>query len=389
VPTAEVRADLAFRRLFRGAPEGVWTAPGRVNLIGEHTDYNDGFALPFALAQTTAVAIRSVPGRAARIWSETYDSLVTIRARKPREGEVRWYDYVAGVQWALAEAGFTVPGVEIAVASDVPTGAGLSSSAALECAVLTALCDLHALDLPLSDRPALAQRAENGYVGVPCGILDQTASLLCRTGCALHIDFRTMATRQVSMPATILVTNTHAAHRHADGAYARRRASCHAAADILGLRALRDATVAELAGIRDPLIRKRARHVVTENQRVNDTVTALDASNLTTVGRLLTASHLSMRDDFEITVPEVDLAVSAALDAGALGARMTGGGFGGCVVALIGPDDVDTVAAAVRAAFRTAGYRAPTTFVSVPGAGARRAPAPGGPASTSSTRYNS
>jgi galactokinase len=366
------RADQTFRQVFQAAAAGIWTAPGRVNLIGEHTDYNDGFALPYALAQTTAVAVRPSRDGRSRVWSEVYPGLIDITARRPRDGDACWYDYVAGILWTLERAGHDVPGVEIAIASDVPTGAGLSSSAALECSVLSALCDLGALDIPIADRPALAQRAENAYVGVPCGIMDQAASLLCRDGHALLIDARGMETTYVPLDATILVIDTRAPHRHADGEYARRRTSCHAAARTLGVPALRDATPDDLDRIPDDVVRRRARHVVTENQRVIDTVAALGSGDMAAVGCLMTASHVSMRDDFEITVPEVDLAVASALGAGATGARMTGGGFGGCVLALVEPDRVDAVADAVTGAFANAGFGPPAAFVSVPSAGARR-----------------
>ena len=356
----------------------AWFAPGRLNLIGEHTDYNDGFVLPFALPQRTVVR-GSVHGETQwTVTSSTYGETVGFGEDDLRPGRITgWAGYVAGVVWALREAGHAVPFARFSIDSDVPVGSGLSSSAALECAVLTALVDLGRLDLPTADRPRLAQRAENDYVGVPCGVMDQAAATLCRAGHALFLDCRTLDVAHIPFDVAaaglaVLVIDTNAPHRHADNEYAERRRSCEAAARDLGLAALRDVTdlPAALAALPDPVTRRRVRHVVTENQRVRDVVARLRAGELDRIGPLLTASHESMRDDYEITVPEVDLAVTAALDAGALGARMTGGGFGGCVLALVAADTTDTVAHAVRVAFAGRGFTAPNTFIAEPGPGA-------------------
>jgi galactokinase len=291
-----------------------------------------------------------------------------------------WGSYVAGVVWALREAGFDVPGARMVLASDVPLGAGLSSSAALECAVLTALVDLaDGLDLPIERRPSLAQRAENRYVGAPTGIMDQSASTLCRAGHALFLDCRSLETAHIPFDLSaaglaILVVDSRAPHRHADGEYADRRAACEAGAAALGVPALRDVSIEELpdalARLDDDTIRRRVRHIVTENQRVLQTVELLRAGRLTDIGPLMTASHASMRDDFEITVPEVDTAVEASLAAGAYGARMTGGGFGGCVLALVDADAADRVSAAVADAFEGHGFAAPVAFPAAPSKGA-------------------
>ncbi|MDW5326420.1 galactokinase [Plantactinospora sp. KLBMP9567] len=364
-------------------PAGVWAAPGRVNLIGEHTDYNDGFVLPFALPQRTVVAAAPERGRRWTVWSEQAGERISFgRADAAEPGRVTgWGAYVAGVVWALREAGHDVPVARLAIASDVPLGAGLSSSAALESAVLTALADLGELDLPLADRPALAQRAENGYAGMPCGIMDQSASLRCQPGHALFLDCRTLAVEQVPFDLdaaglAILVIDSNAPHRHVGGEYAARRAACESAAGTLGVPALRDVTVdrldAALARLDDETVRRRVRHVVTENQRVRQTVELLRAGRLAEIGPLLTASHTSMRDDFEITVPEVDTAVEAALTAGAYGARMTGGGFGGCVLALVDAAAAEAVASAVTEAYAARGFRAPSSFTVTPGPGAVR-----------------
>ncbi|OLB77968.1 MAG: galactokinase [Actinobacteria bacterium 13_2_20CM_2_71_6] len=360
--------------------DGVWAAPGRINLIGEHTDYNDGFVLPFALPLRTTVAASLVDGPQWTASSAQEPGTLTFGPGELRPGGVDgWGRYVAGVVWALRDAGFAVPGARLDIRSDVPVGAGLSSSHALECAVLTALCDLGGLDLPLPDRPRLVQRAENEYVGAPTGIMDQTASMLCRAGYALFLDCRSMAVEHIpfdlaSVGLAILVIDSRAPHRHSDGEYGVRRRTCEEAARILGLPALRDVTDLDdaLGRLPDEVSRRRVRHVVTENQRVLDTVDLLHAGRFADIGPLLTASHASMRDDYEITVPEVDTAVSAALDAGAYGARMTGGGFGGCVLALIDAAAADSVSTAVAKAYAEAGFTAPATFSAVPSGGATR-----------------
>ncbi|MEH0970933.1 galactokinase [Micromonospora sp. CPCC 205546] len=377
------RADAAFRSAYGEPPAGRWAAPGRANLIGEHTDYNDGFVLPFALPLRTVVAAAPQPGGTWTVCSELTDGTVTFGADEVTgSGRVAgWGAYVAGVVWALREAGHDVPGARLAIASDVPLGAGLSSSAALEAAVLAALVDLGGLDLPAGRRPRLAQRAENDYVGAPTGIMDQSAVIRCRAGHALFLDCRDESVEQVPFDLdaaglAVLVVDSRAPHRHADGEYAARRASCERAAGLLGVAALRDVPADGLADalarLDEDETRRRVRHVVTENQRVLDTVALLRAGRVREIGPLLTASHASMRDDFEITVPEIDTAVEAALAAGALGARMTGGGFGGCVLALVDAERADAVAEAVTAAYAERGFAAPGHVAVLPGPGATR-----------------
>jgi galactokinase len=362
-----------FQRVYGMPPAGVWAAPGRVNLIGEHTDYNDGYVLPFALPQRTYVAAALSGGPEWTVWSAQPDEAVSFPGTGLAPGAVSgWAAYVAGVVWALQERGYDVPPARLAITSDVPLGAGLSSSAALECAVLTCLLDLAGLEVPVPERPALAQRAENEYVGVPCGIMDQTAAVLCRTGHALFLDCRTGGTEHVPFDATLLVIDTRAPHQLVTGEYAVRRAACEQAARTLGIPALRDARESDLDRLTDPLIRRRARHVVTENQRVLDTVALLRAGSVTGIGPLLSASHASMRDDYEITVPEVDVAAASAEAAGAHGARMTGGGFGGCVIALVDAAAVEAVATEVATAFAARGFTAPTWFTATPHSGASR-----------------
>jgi galactokinase len=379
---AEVRARSGFGRRYAEQPVGVWAAPGRVNLIGEHTDYNDGFVLPFALTRRTAVAAAPGPEDRWTVHSEQTGETVEFTVDDLVPGGVPgWAGYVAGIAWVLREAGHPAPGARLSIASDVPFGAGLSSSAALECAVLTALVDLGGADLPIGDRPALAQRAENVYVGMPCGIMDQTASTLCRAGHALFLDCRSLEVDHIPFdPAAaglaVLVIDTRAPHRHVTGEYAARRASCEEAARALGLAALRDLDAADLpaalGALPDELTGRRVRHVVSENRRVLDTVDLLRSGRVREVGPLLTASHASMRDDFEITVPETDAAVEAALAAGAYGARMTGGGFGGCVLALAPATDAPAVEAAVTSHYVARGWATPVCFVADPAAGATR-----------------
>ncbi|MGC4777272.1 galactokinase [Micromonospora chalcea] len=381
--TVADRAAAGFRQRYGTEPAGRWAAPGRVNLIGEHTDYNDGFVLPFALPLRTVVAAAPAPDGRWTVWSELDDEPVEFGAAEADEpgGVDGWAAYVAGVVWALRAAGHDVPGARLAVASDVPVGSGLSSSAAIESAVLAALVGLGGLDLPAQAWPRLAQRAENDYVGAPTGIMDQSAVIRGRAGHALFLDCRTEEVEQIPFDLdaaglAVLVIDSRAPHRHADGEYAARRRSCERAAATLGVTALRDVDVADLdaalARLDDDETRRRVRHVVTENQRVLDTVALLRAGRVRDTGPLLTASHASMRDDFEITVPEIDTAVEAALSAGAYGARMTGGGFGGCVLALVDAEAADPVAAAVTEAYAKRGFTAPGTLTVLPADGVTR-----------------
>ncbi|WP_460525549.1 galactokinase [Flindersiella endophytica] len=364
------------------SPEGVWAAPGRVNLIGEHTDYNDGFVLPLAIPQGVLAAAARRDDGVIRLVSRQQDGRVEVPVDKLTPGSPGgWSGYVLGVAWALREAGHDIGGVDLLVHGDVPLGAGLSSSAALECAAAIALVDLYSLDIPRPALAKLAQKAENDYVGMPCGVLDQSASLLCTEDNALFMDTRTLEAEQVPLDLagaglTLLVIDTKAPHRHVDGEYAQRRASCEEAARLLGVPALRDISLDDLdtalARLDDAMLRRRVRHVVTENERVLDTVQRLRAGSPRDIGGLLTQSHESLRDDYEVTVDELDTAVEAALAAGALGARMTGGGFGGCIIALVDTELADSVEARVQDAFALKGFSRPVGFVVQPAPGARR-----------------
>ncbi len=369
----------AFATQHDHEPVGVWAAPGRVNLIGEHTDYNDGFVLPFALAQRVTIAAGRRSDGGWTVTSLTNGETTMFTRDDLVPGMSGWHAYVAGVVWALAEAGHQIRGADLVLTSDVPLGAGLSSSAALECATVSALADLNDLDIDPLQRAKLARRGENEYVGAPTGLMDQAASTLCTPGHALFFDCRTLESKQVRMelgPAALelMVIDTRTPHALVESEYGTRRASCTEASRILGIAALRDVTDLEAAlrELPDPVMRRRVRHVVTENDRVRHATEALQEGRFGDLATLLNASHSSMRDDFEITVPTVDLAVETARRAGAPGARMTGGGFGGCILALIPAGESARIFDEVRTAFEKAGFGAPSAFIAVPSAGAGR-----------------
>lgn len=354
----------------------AWEAPGRINLIGEHTDYNLGFALPIALPERTVARYRPADTAMLTVRSHQAEGAVDI-GLDTRPGDVTgWAAYVAGVVWAMREAGHPVGGGELEVSSDVKIGAGLSSSAALECAALGAFAAAAQLSLDLIEQARLAQRAENDYVGAPTGLLDQLSALYGAPRRALLIDFREVSVQPVPFDpdeagVTLLVVDSHAAHEHAGGEYAARRTSCERAAGDLGVPSLREVTdTAALERVSDPVDARRARHIVTENARVLEFVAALRDSDYPAAGQLMTASHASMRDDFEITTPQLDAIADAAVAAGAYGARMTGGGFGGSVIALVPADRVDPVGAAVEDAMRDGGFGAPTITATHAAAGA-------------------
>ena len=386
-------ADAAARG-FAGAYgsdcTGIWSAPGRVNLIGEHTDYNEGFVLPFAIGARTAVAAaRRADGLLALASAQFPGRVTTVALTDVGPGAVSgWAAYPTGVAWALREAypqpTATRAGVSLYLDSTVPTGSGLSSSAALECAVALALNDLWELGADRADLARACQRAENTVVGAPTGIMDQYASLFGQPGSAVFLDCRAIAGQNVPLALDaagleIVLADTREPHAHAAGGYADRRASCERAARLLGVRALRDVGVGDLAkaaSVLDPKTFRRARHVVTEDDRVLAAVAALRAGALeadpAALGALLTASHESMRDDFAITTRALDLAVATALDAGAVGARMTGGGFGGAIIALVTKTQAAQTAEAITAAFARARFAAPRLSTVAPSDGARR-----------------
>jgi galactokinase len=352
-----------------------------VNLIGEHTDYNAGFALPFAIAHGCSATVERGAANEVVADSAQQRDPVTARLDALRDAPPGWARYVFGVVAAMQQRGVDVPGLHVTVDSDVPGGAGLSSSAALICSVATAINELLELDLAVDELLAITRSAENDFVGAPTGGLDQLAALRCTAGHALLCDMRTLDVRQVpfdldAASLAVLVIDTRAHHKHATGEYGARRAGCETAARLLGVPALRDIGVADLDGALDELaddtLRRYVRHIVTENDRVLRTVELLDRGRITAIGPLLTASHESLRDDFRVTIDELDVAVETALGGGAYGARMTGGGFGGSVIALIDAQRIDDMSTRVLSAFEERRFTTPGIFLADAQAGAHR-----------------
>jgi galactokinase len=369
-------ARTAFADAYGYAAAVVGRAPGRVNLIGEHTDYNGGLVLPVALPHATYAALAPRTDDAVRIASVEQSSPWSGTLATTGPGSVSgWPAYVAGVLWALRSAGVPVPGVDVLVHGTVPLGAGLSSSAALECSVAVAAYAVAGVELDRSAVIDACIRAETEVAGAPTGGMDQTVSMLASPGAALLIDFDSGSSRPVELALagaglSLLVTDTRISHALVDGGYAARREDCEKAAAALGVPTLRTASLSAVEALADERVRRRARHVVTEIARVSSVVSALSSGSWSRVGALFAESHASMRDDFEISCPELDLAVSTAVSAGAVGARMTGGGFGGSSVALVPATSVDSVVGALDAAFAAAGFRAPQHLVVEPGGGA-------------------
>lgn len=373
-----------FRELYGAEPEGVWAAPGRVNLIGEHTDYNDGFVMPFALPHQAVAAVSRRDDGILRLHSADIDAdPVELRVADLAPGSDKsWTAYPSGVLWALREAGHELTGADVHLASTVPSGAGLSSSAALEVVLALAMNDLYALGLRGWQLARLCQRAENVYVGAPVGIMDQTASACCEAGHALFLDTRDLSQRQIPFDLAaegmrLLVVDTRVKHSHSEGEYGKRRAGCEKGAALLGVDALRDVPYADLDAALERLgdeeeVRRLVRHVVTEDERVERVVALLESGDTRAIGAVLVEGHASLRDDFRISCPELDLVVDTALASGAPGARMTGGGSGGSAIVLVEAAGVDAVTKAVEDAFAAAGLKAPRVFEAVPSAGARR-----------------
>ena len=347
-----------FRARYDAEPTAVASAPGRVNLIGEHLDYNGGPVLPIALEHRTYVA--AAPRSDGRLVVESLQrpDRVTLELVDLDRGRTGWAAYVAGVFWAL-EA--DLPGATVLVDGRVPLGAGLSSSAALECAVAFAVGGLTGTERGGDEVVAACVKAENEFVGAATGRMDQTVSVFAQPGHALLVDFADDSRRQVpwSPPGELLVIDTRAHHELVGGEYAERRRSCEEAARLLGLEHLAAAPSDDLTRIADSHLLRRARHVVSETERVHRSVRALEERDWEQFGALMTESHESLRDDFEVSSVELDLAVDAAFSAGALGARMTGGGFGGSAIALVEPGGTPQVEEAVRRAFADAGLEEP------------------------------
>ena len=383
---AAARTEELFLASFGYRPDGVWSAPGRVNIIGEHVDYQDGLCLPMAISHRCFAAAARTPTDRVRLRSAQDSLELGLDAAALEPGAVEgWPAYVAGGLWALRPviSGAHTQGMDILIDGQVPLGAGLSSSAALECSAAEAIESLLTLGTSPLDRVRAAITAETDFAGASTGGLDQSASVLSRAGHALFLDCRDFSTRPVpwdlaGQGLALLITDTRAEHSHVDGEYTARRADSESAAAALGVDTLRDVDPAQLDAllprIEDEVVRRRAHHVVTEIQRVREFDALLAAGtvreHVAELGALLNASHDSLRDDYEVTVPALDLAVDAARAAGAHGARMTGGGFGGSTIALVEADAAEQVAAAIAAAFAEQGLTAPEFFLALPSEGA-------------------
>lgn len=376
-----------FLAKFGYEPTGVWSAPGRVNLIGEHTDYNEGFVFPFAINRHTFAAIALRTDSIARVSSSFSPAIHQTEVESiARDDAHDWAAYPFGAAWAIQEMAnsllieFKATGFDCYIESDVPVGAGLSSSAAIECAVALALNELWNVGLDRRQLARVGQMGENVIVGAPTGIMDQSASLLGETDHAVFLDCRTLEAEAIELGFAaagleLLIIDTKVAHRLVDGGYAARRAACETGAAALGALSLRDVSVDDLARaeeLLDDVTFRRVRHVITENQRVLDTVAALQASGPHAIGKLMYSSHESMRDDFEISVDELDTAVEIALRHGAVGARMTGGGFGGAAIALTPIEKIGEVSLSVLAEFEALGYAKPDIFAVSAAQGAKR-----------------
>jgi galactokinase len=365
-----------FLETFGEEPDLIAAAPGRVNLIGEHIDYSDGFVLPFAIKDRTFAAIRKRDDSTVRIASvQRRNKIVTVDINAVKPGlKGEWERYALGVLWSMR----VKSGVDLMIDGHVPLGAGLSSSAALECSVATAVNHLFNLGFSLEDLARLTQKAENQYVGVPCGIMDQSVSLMATNGSALLLDCRDLSTRNIpfdvaSSGLELLIIDTQAHHALTDGGYAERRASCESVATKLGIKSMRELTMTQLDSSKNSLSHVeyiRARHAVTEMQRVLECVEALSQANFERVGQLINQSHASLRDDYTVSCPELDTAVDAALAAGALGSRMVGGGFGGSAIALIEASKTAETINKIEKAFADKKFKAPRFFTSLPSQGA-------------------
>ena len=365
-----------FLETFGAEPDLVAAAPGRVNLIGEHIDYSEGFVLPFAIKDRTLAATRKRDDSIVRIASvQRRNKIVTVDIKDVKPGlKGEWERYALGVLWSMG----VTSGVDLMIDGHVPLGAGLSSSAALECSVATAMNHLFDMGFSLEELARLTQRAENQYVGVPCGIMDQSVSLMATNGFALLLDCRDLSTRNIPFDVAshgleLLIIDTQAHHALTDGGYAERRASCESVAAKLSIKSMRELTMEQLDSSRHLITETeyiRARHAVTEMKRVLDCVEALSVGDFVKVGQLINASHVSLRDDYTVSCPELDTAVDASLVAGAMGSRMVGGGFGGSAIALIQASKTTQTIRAVEKAFADKKFKAPRFFTSLPSQGA-------------------
>lgn len=376
----QVRVTEAFNGRFHNPPAFIARAPGRVNLIGEHTDYNDGFVLPMAIDRAIWIAARPRADRIVRLHSLDFAETAVFSLDDLQKG-TGWAEYVKGVAWALQEAGYAAHGWEGVVAGDVPKGAGLSSSAALELAAARVFQALGGWEWNPAQMALLAQKAENQWVGVNCGIMDQMISAAGQAGHALLIDCRSLATEQVPLPPTVdgaqtavVILDTATRRGLVDSAYNERRRQCETAAAYFGVQALRDVSITDFLAAEDeldPLTRRRARHVVTENLRTLNAAKAMQNADAALLGQLMNESHASLRDDFEVSSQALNVMVQLAqAQAGCYGARMTGAGFGGCAVALVHGEKAEGFATAVAAAYQSATDLTPGIYVCRPAGGA-------------------
>jgi galactokinase len=373
--TMQERIVAAFEKQFGEPPTLVVRAPGRVNLIGEHTDYNDGFVMPLAIDRAVWIALRPRTDRQIHVQSLDFPRPANFSLDCIVKGAPGWAEYVKGVAWVMGEAGHHLDGWEGMLAGDVPVGAGLSSSAALEIAVARAFAAISAISWEPAQMALIGQRAENEWVGMNCGIMDQMISAAGVAGHALLIDCRSLETTPTPLPAGTAVAILDTATRRGlvDSAYNERRAQCEAAARCLGVPALRDVTVDEVTAAKqvDPLTRRRALHVVTENARTLATAEAMQNDDPRRLGELMRASHASLRDDFEVSNDQLNIMVDIAMEReGCYGARMTGAGFGGCAVALIAGDAAEALTTSVAARYEEATGLTPAIYICEATAGA-------------------
>jgi galactokinase len=345
----------------------MWRVPGRVNLIGEHLDYNGGPCLPFAIDRALTVKARVRDDGLVNVWSEGRKASFPLSS-KPGDVD-SWAAHVAGIVWVLGDAGHALVGADLVIESDLPSGAGLSSSAALTCGVACALADLAGLEPSRLEIARLSQRVENEVIGAPTGLMDQLAVLHGRSDHAVHLDLAAEppGVREVPLPVddadlSLLVIATGVEHAHADSGYAARREECERAAAALGVEHLASVGPDAVLRLDDETLKSRTRHVITETARVRGAIRALDGGGWAQLGTMLTASHASLRDDFEVSCAELDVAADTAVEAGALGARMTGGGFGGSVIALVPHDRVAAVRELVAQRFESGGWHRPDIF---------------------------
>jgi galactokinase len=378
---AEHSAEL-FAKCFGHAPRWVVAAPGRVNLIGEHTDYNDGYVLPMAIERYTVLAGDRNTSREVALHSVTTGETARFSARQPVvRGEPGWSNYVRGVLAGFHQRGYKLGGFDGVIESSLPYGGGLASSAALEVAMATLLEAIAGHPLEPMEKALLCQQAEHEFARVPCGIMDQFTSVLAQENHALLLDCRSRTATPVPMtdPAvTVLIINTEVRHKLADGEYAKRRSECETAARVLQVAALRDATLKTLITAQkqmSPAVFRRARHVITENERTLRAARAIQAADWITVGLLMYASHASLRDDYQVSCPEldavVDIARSIPVEEGMIGCRMTGAGFGGCAVSLVKTEAVKLITRKLGEAYEQKTSAQATIFSSRPAAGAR------------------